>query len=149
MLKDTLKVTCPVTFTLTKEDGTIEKFTEENLVTSAGLTHIANSLIGTTTPVSHMAIGSGTTAADVSQTTLVTEIERLALGSSALITTNIANDTVQYTAVFGAGVATGVITEAGLFNAATEGTMTNRIVFNEINKDVNDSLTIEWRIVIS
>jgi hypothetical protein len=149
MLKENIKITCPVTFTLVKENGEIDSFTVENVVTEQGLEHIASSLIGSTTLVSHMALGSGTTAANPTQTSLATEVERRPFDSVATITTNSANDTVQYTAQFGMGVATGQISEAGLFNDATAGTMTNRIAFGVINKEPNDTLTIEWRIVIS
>jgi hypothetical protein len=53
-------------------------------------------------------------------------------------------DTITYEATFLPGIGTGAVTEAGIFNAAGAGTMLNRLVFGVINKDVGDTLDIEW-----
>jgi hypothetical protein len=60
------------------------------------------------------------------------------------VSTNIA--TVSTT--FGAGVGTGALTEAGIFNAATAGVMLSRVVFSVVNKASTDALTITWAITI-
>ena len=65
------------------------------------------------------------------------------------MTTNVTADSLQYVATFGAGVATGTLTEAGIFNAASSGTMFSRTVFAAINKTASDSVTITWKIVVA
>ena len=59
------------------------------------------------------------------------------------------SNTVIYSAGFGLGVGTGAITEAGIFNAASSGTMLCRTVFSVINKGILDSMVITWTITIS
>jgi len=91
-------------------------------------------------------LGTGSTQpTDVTRTTLVTE-----LGTRKSVTTD---DTtagqVKYSATFIAGEATGALTEAGVFNALTAGTMLCRTVFSTVNKAAADLLTINWTITIS
>lgn len=116
-----------------------------NLVVTAGKNYVASRMKDTTdTAMSHMAVGSGTTAAANGDTALGTELDRNTLGS----TTVTANE-VAYVATFGAGEGTGAVTEAGLFNAASGGTMLCRTVFSVVNKGANDSMTITWTVSVS
>jgi hypothetical protein len=123
----------------------IEERNLKNLITDLGKGFIAArmSATGTPTAMSHMAIGTGTTAASGAQTTLVTEG-----GRSALTSTTVSTNTVTYVATFGAGVGTGAVTEAGIFNASSAGTMLNRTVFSAINKGASDTITITWVVTI-
>ena len=119
----------------------------ENLIVNSGKALFASRLIGTAAAVtSHMAVGTGTTAAAVTQTALVTESARVALASTTNVTTAVTNDSVQYVANFPAGTGTAALTEAGLFNAASAGTMVSRVVFPVVNKGANDALSITWKI---
>jgi len=54
-----------------------------------------------------------------------------------------------YVATFGAGTGTGAVTEAGLFNAASGGTMLCRTVFPVVNKQSGDSMTVSWVVTVS
>lgn len=128
-------------------DGALkDDIDHRNLVVAAGLTFIASRMTGTSKGVmSHMALGSGTTAAAPGQTDLVTLVgSRIAL-DSATPTSN----TIQYVATFGAGVSTGAITEAGIFNASTAGDMLCRTVFPVVNKQAGDTIVITWTITLS
>ena len=139
-----------VTFVLTDENGNIKEQQDHNLVVNSGLAHIISRLQGTTQAVcSHMALGTGTTAAAATQTALVAESARVALTSTTIVTTTVANDSIQYVATFNPGTATAAITEAGLFNAASAGTMIARTVFPVINKGALDTLTITWKITVA
>ena len=134
---------------LTDEFGNVKQQEETNLVVNLGLAFIASRIKdATATAMSHMAIGTGTTAAAATQTALVTEVARVALASTTIVTTNVANDAVQFQATFGAGTGTGAITEAGLLNAASSGTMLSRSVFSAVNKGANDTLTVTWKLTI-
>ena len=142
-----LKITGELEVTLLDEFGNIKhQDTYKNLVVTVGKNFIASRMKdATATAMTHMGIGSGTTAADVGQTALVTQISnRIALAS-----TTVTNHQVAYAATFGAGVSTGAITEAGIFNASTAGTMLSRTVFSVVNKGASDTLNINWTISVN
>lgn len=151
MFIDNINAKGSLTLTLTDADGNVKSEQNvKNLVVSVGLSHLAQRAINNAVAVmSHMALGSGTVPAALGNTTLGTEAGRTALQSSSNVTTNVSNDSVQFIASFGAGVATGAITEAGIFNAASAGDMLCRTVFNVVNKDANDTLTVTWKVVLS
>jgi len=149
MLQENVKAIGYVEFQLFDEYGNVKEQGSRNLVTNVGIAFITSRMIGTTDAVaSHMALGTGTTAAAATQTALVAEVGRVANTSATRVTTTVTNDSVDYVATFNAGTATGAITEAGLFNAASAGTMIARTVFAVINKGALDSLVITWKITI-
>lgn len=144
MITENLRLKGRLNIVLRDENGNIKDEREvDNLVVTAGLTYIASRMTGVSSNVmSHMALGTGTTAAAAGQTDLVTLTgSRVALTSSTPGTSN-----VVYVATFGAGVSTGAITEAGIFNASTAGTMLCRTVFSVVNKAAGDSMTVTWTI---
>src|SRR3990167_4281385 len=147
MIQENVKISGNVAFKLVDENGNIKEQFDHNLVVDTGLAYIASRMkYATATAMSHMAIGTSSTAAADAQTALITEAARVAFTSSTIVTTTVTNDSVQYVGTFGAGVGTGAITEAGIFNAATVGTMLSRTVFSVINKGASDSLTITWTV---
>lgn len=147
MLLDKMKAKGKVGIVLKDANGNIKETREiDNLVVDAGLDYIASRMGGTSAGVmSHMALGSGTTAASAAQTDLVS-----ILGSrEALDSTTVTDNTIQYVASFEAGDATGAVTEAGIFNASTAGTMLCRTVFSVVNKAADDTMSVTWTITIS
>ena len=50
---------------------------------------------------------------------------------------------------FEAGDATGAVTEAGIFNAASGGDMLCRTVFSVVNKAADDTMSVTWTITLS
>ena len=146
MLHDTIKMTGDLKIVLTDESGQIKHEQEiKNLVVTAGKNFIASRMKDTTKgAMSHMAIGSGTTAANVADTTLGTELGRVSLTSTTVTTNNVA-----YVATFPAGTGTGAVTEAGLFNDGSAGVMLCRTVFSVINKGAADTLGITWTVTVS
>lgn len=116
-----------------------------NLVVTTGKNYVASRMKDTTeTAISHMAIGTSTTAAAAGDTTLGAEDFRNAL-TSTTVTANV----VTYVAEFAAGEGSGAIAEAGLFNASSGGTMLCRTVFSVVNKGASDSMTITWTVTVS
>ena len=117
----------------------------DNLVVTVGKNFIASRMVGTASAImTHMSIGTGTAAASGGNTTLGTEVSRVGLGSQTAST-----NTVSYTASFASGVGTGAITEAGIFNAGSAGTMLCHTVFAVVNKAAGDAVNITWVITIS
>jgi len=124
-----------------------------NLVVTTGKNWIVDRMQGVTDGVvTHMAIGEGTTAAAIGDTTLQTEVARVAVDTSGGVASG---NTLTFTTTFAADVpditdpATSPITEAGLLNAASVGTLVARTVFPVINKGEADTMTINWVITIS
>lgn len=116
-----------------------------NLVVTTGRNWIIGRMTGTPPAVmSHMAIGSNNTAPAVDQTTLLNQLARVALSS-----TNSTGNTITYTALFNAGVGTGSLVEAGIFNGPTAGTMLARTTFGVLTKAAGDIVTITWAITIN
>ena len=117
---------------------------EKNLVVTVGKEWIASRMQGTASNVmGYMAVGTDSTAPAVGNTTLGAEVARVAL-TSATASTN----TVTYVATFGAGTGTGALTEAGLFNSNSGGTMLSRTTYSVINKGSGDEMTITWVITV-
>lgn len=117
----------------------------DNLVVTAGKAYVASRMKNTAdSAMSHMAIGSGTTAAAAGQTALVTELGRVSLTSST-----VSSNVITYVASFAAGTGTGAVTEAGILNASSNGTMLCRTVFSVVNKGSADSMTITWTVTVS
>jgi len=147
MINDNLKLRGDVAIVVKDKDGKVKDSREiHNLVVSAGLEYICSRMAGTSASVmSHMAVGSGTTAASAGQTDLVS-----ILGSrEALDSTSASSNTITYTSSFEAGEGTGAVTEAGIFNASSSGTMLCRTVFAVVNKDADDTMSITWTITLT
>ena len=142
---DNSKATGKLTIEIKNDKGTVIETREvKNLVVDAGLDYIADRMKNNSTVMSHMAIGTGSTAAAASDTTLGTEADR-----NALTSTTVTSNAVAYVASFAAGEGTGAITEAGIFNASSSGTLLCRTVFSVVNKGASDSMTITWTVTIS
>ena len=147
MFNENLELSGQVAIVLRDKDGNVkEERTEKNLVVTTGLNYIASRMKdATATAMTHMALGSGTTTAAAGQTDLVT-----LLGSrEALDSTTVTANAVAYGSSFEAGVATGAVTEAGIFNASTSGTMLCRVVFSVVNKAADDTMTVTWTITLA
>ena len=146
MINDSIKLTGELKLTLTRPDGHVKhEVIVPNLVVTTGKNFIASRMKdATATAMTHMAIGTGSTAAAAGNTTLGSEAGRVALTSTTVSTNNVA-----YVATFPAGTGTGAITEAGLFNASSSGTLLCRTVFNVINKAAADTLGITWTVTVN
>lgn len=122
----------------------IEKVYIPNLVVNVGKAFIASRMISTTPSVmTHMSLGSNSTVAVGGDSTLGTELGRVVITSATSL-----DNVVTYTATFGAGIATGDIREAGIFNASSAGVMVARTTFPIVTKGAGDVLAVSWSISI-
>ena len=140
MVNDNLQLTGALVISV--NDEVVQR--TNNLVVTAGKNWVADRMNNANTVMTHMALGTGTNAAAVGDTTLQTEIDR-----NALTSTTVSTNTIAYGCTWAAGDGTGAITEAGLFDAASGGDMLARTVFSVVNKGASDSITITWTITIS
>jgi hypothetical protein len=115
-----------------------------NLVVTAGKNWVADRMNDVNTKMSHMAIGTGSTAAVAGDTALGTQLDRNTLSS-----TTVTGNKIAYACTWAAGDGTGAITEAGIFDASSGGDMLARTVFSVVNKGAADSMTITWTITVS
>ena len=119
----------------------------KNMVVTAGKEWIASRMQGVVDGVmTHMAVGTGTVAAAAANTTLGTELARQALTTSGGV---VAGAVITFATTYAAGTGTGAITEAGILNASSAGTLLARTVFGVINKGALDTMTISWAVTIS
>ena len=141
MLNDGLKLTGKLTIAI--NDEIVQEV--PNLVVTAGKGYVASRMKDTSaTAMSHMAIGTGSTAAAAGNTALGSESARTALTS-----TTVSGADIVYVDTFAAGTGTGAITEAAILNASSGGTMLCRTVFSVVNKGANDAMTITWTVTVS
>jgi hypothetical protein len=147
-MQESLFVQGTLHITLRDENGNIlvERI-HKNLVVSLGLAHMAARLVGNTPAVmSHMELGTGTTVAASGDTALASRILDSRTALAAFTSTD---STITAECEFGPGIGSGPVSEAGIFNAASSGTMLCRSVFPVINKSALDTLTIQWYITLS
>lgn len=152
-VQDAIRATGALRIVVRDENGNVKDERHvPNLVVTVGKVWIAGRLkdtaSGHTTPtqMTHMAIGSGTGTPADADTALGTELGRAVLATAG---GTVSSATVTYTATFAAGVGTGAVTEAGIFNASSAGSMICRTKFDVVNKGASDSLSINWSVTIS
>ena len=128
-----------------KEDRTVK-----NLVVTTGKNFIASRLGGASSAVmGWMEVGTDNTAAVVGNTALGLPVAASRTALSSLTAGVPTANAIRHVCTFGAGVGTGALVEAGIFNASTAGTMLCRTVFGVITKGALDSITITWDLTIS
>ena len=147
MFTENLKLKGRVGIVVKDKDGKVKETREENnLVVDTGLDYIASRMKdATATAMSHMGLGTGTTAAAAGDTDLGT----LVGSREALDSTTVTDNTINYVCNFEANDVTGAITECGIFNAASGGTMLCRVVFSALNLTSTDSISVDWTITLS
>lgn len=156
-IKETIQATGNLSVVVTGPDGQVkDKQLFKNLVVDVGKDFIAARMLDTGIPgeMTHMAIGTGATGAGEAvgtDTALTTEVARVALATNVIKAGAGNEHIVQYTATFDAGTPATAegITEAGIFNDGTAGTMLCRTTFAVVNKGTDDTLAITWEISIN
>ena len=145
VLNSTIKVYQNFTGILLNDQNTIKQIVRsKNLLVDVGLEHLADQMLDTPlqAKMSHYAIGTGSTAPVAGNTTLETELVRVALGSKVQ-----EGKKIVYSSIFVPGVGTGNITEGGLFNAASNGVMGARLTFATVAKGAADTFITSHEII--
>jgi hypothetical protein len=147
MEKDTFKITGKVDVKLYDKDGNLkDERLQCNSVTTAGKYGIAAQILASPdlSKIGWAEVGTGTGG-----TTL---LNAYVSGSrTAFDSKTRSNAVITTVTTLGAGVGTGALTEAGLFDVVTQNTvnMWCYTTFSVINKAAGDSLVITWTITIS
>lgn len=147
-MEETLKLKGRINFKLFDENGNLkDERNIENTIVTAGKNYLATWLAAASQAgafMQYIALGTGTTAASSADTALQTET-----GTRVAGTVTSSTNVWQNIALFGAGVSTGAITEAGILSASSVGTLFARQVFSVINKAAGDSLQITWQVTFA
>lgn len=138
-----LKIKGKLHIVLKDKAGNVKEDRLCNTVTSAGKNGLMDQILGSPTlakPLA-MAIGTGTPGSNA----LGTELSRVTFTSK---TRN--NNIVTMVGDWAAGVGTGALTEAGVFDLTTlGGNMWCYASFSTINKGANDTLEITWTLSVN
>lgn len=123
-------------------EGNLRETRVCNLVTSLGKAGAADQILASPTlgKPTHIAVGSGTP----SGTALGAEIDRNALTSKTR-----SGATVTMVVDFGAGEATGALTEAGVFDASSSGSMWMSTTYAPVNLTAQDTVRLTWGLTFS
>ena len=136
------------------KDGNLkDREVVENLIVNTGLAEIAG-LVGNTgspTAFTYLAVGSASTAAAATDTTLETELTDGGLERAAATvtraTTTATNDTLQLVKTFSV-TGTKSVREGGVFNDASVGTMLSRSVLtSDKNLESGDTFTLTYQLI--
>ena len=137
-----------LTISCKRPDGTEIVLKKKNMVVNWGLVSLATAIATGAgfAALTHLAMGSSSSAPALGNTTLGTELRR----DAAVVTQLSApeNNKVQFQVEHAEGAVVGTFKEAGLFTAATAGNMFNRITFADFVVGSADTLTVTWLIEI-
>ena len=148
-MKDSFSPQGTITFQLKKADGTIKETVVENLVVQSGRAWITARLSDNAIPSVMSTIGVGEGDANepaLGDTALESQIAVGGLQPMTIPGGTVTANVIAYEASFPAANATGAIVEAGIFNDAN--VMLSRATFPVINKQLDDTLNIIWRVRI-
>jgi len=152
MQEDCLKVTGHIEFVVKDLNGNVkQRHSTKNIVTTVGKAYLAAWLAqpSQSTPfMTYVGLGTGTSPASATDTALQAELT-VAGYSRALAALSSVSTSWVSESIFPAGDGTATITEAGIFSAATGGTLFAHQVFSPIGKTATDELTITWSVTFS
>lgn len=150
---EALKLKGHILIRLFGADGKIKEERDiNNLIVTVGKNTAIQQILGAASgggqpaKFNYVGIGTNPTAEAAGDTALGAEIGTRQQDTSPDFPSTGRGDIIV---TFAAGNGTGAITEAGLLNASTSGTMLARKTFAVINKGASDVLQITWQITIN
>jgi hypothetical protein len=129
-------------------------FEDHNLITNAGLSHIAGLLNGSqTTPFSYIALGIGVGPADVADLALESEktddgAERVLAQTLDRTTVTVTDDTARIVATFDI-TDNFDLSEIGLFSALVGGVLGAHRVFSPVAVLADQTVVVTWTLTIT
>jgi len=151
MMKDKLKLEGWIHIEHYDKNGNLKNIREvKNLIVNAGIQEVAK-LIGAGlggTAFQYVQTGTGTTSPTANDTDLESATGSRVSATVTNETTTVTGDTVQFVSTH-SYTSSLAITEAGIFNASSGGTMLARQVFSAINVENGDTIQLTWKVVLS
>jgi hypothetical protein len=151
MINQALNIKGSLTLTLKKANGDVQVVRKDNIIVNGGFDFICDAIGNAASRpacMGYIALGTGTTSPVATQTALVSELASTGRKTAAY-THTAGTKVMTFTTTFNPGEATGAITEAGVFNAASAGTMFDRVLFNVVNKGADDTITVTFQFTLS
>jgi len=149
-MEDTIKLRGCIEAVLKNADGeVIQHIKRDNIVVTAGrswvLRQIASGHMVTSQAISHLAVGTSTTAPTTANTALGSENARK---TCSFTTDGLTSSTPWWRAevMFNTNEANTTLGEAGLFNSSSGGTMLARATFATLNKATSNTLNVSYTI---
>lgn len=143
-------------------DGEVKQVTPwiDNIMCTFGLASLASMVgsgagVNASTLISAMKIGTGTTAAASTDTSLVASSGSVVITAASLTKTNTAARTVEYQATFASNnpAGTATINEVGMYcNSTAESQLAARTVLtgaNVVSKGASDVINVSYQIVFT
>lgn len=146
--KETINCHGSMQIVLRKASGEVSVTRKDNLILNVGFDFICNAIGATANRpnvMSHIALGTGTTAPSATQVALVSELFRKVATYTHVAGTKV----MRFSTYFPPGEATGALTEAGVCNAPTGGIFIDRVTFDVINKASDDEVTVNFEFTLS
>lgn len=148
-----IKITGHLKWELIRDGQVVEIGERENIITTVGknaLASLLNSANAGNSLVSHMGFGTLATAVAAGDTALGTELVGNGYARVPVTRSNPSANVIQYQATLTGLVAAATIQEAGLFNAATTGTLFAHQLTGAVTlSSASDSLQITWQVTIN
>jgi len=153
-MQDTGNIKGLIKLELIRNGKVIESREVKNTITNASLAEMSGLVgnSGSKTAFTYLAVGTGTTPANATDTTLETEITDSGLARAASTvsqeTTTATDDTLQ---LLKAWTVSGskAVTECGALNAASAGTLLGRQVFSAVNVVSTDVLQLTYKFIFA
>jgi hypothetical protein len=137
-----------LTARVTRADGTVVDYglLSRRFITTAGVTFLTNCFLNTAEPetINFHGMGTGAVAEAIADTALGAEVETRVAGTQSAFTANQYRTVATLTAT-----AARVITEHGLFSAATVSTLWDRSVFAAMNLAIGDSIQFTYTVTFT
>lgn len=134
-----------MTMNVIHRDGTVDNIVKHNMIVDSGFDFICDVMGNDTQPVnvSRIQVGQGTTDTQASMTAL----EDMIAEQTATYTHVNGTRVFELSTHFDPGIATGALTEAGVFTAS--GIMLDRVTFRVANIDDDDEITVTFQFTLS
>jgi len=146
-MNDEIKLNGHISIRHIRDGEVIDTREVKNLIVDSGKALIITGLCsGISTQFTYIGVGTGTTAAVTGNTTLEIEVPAI---SRAAITATSSTNVASFIATWNNVSTSKNITEAGIFNASSSGTMLSRQVFDPVILAATDSLAITWTITLN
>ena len=142
-----IKLKATWTFAIGPEAAPHTVIRQENLIVNNGIDALFDSLFKTASRpavFNYMAVGTDPTDPALTDAALGAEVARVTTSYTHSAASRLG--TIQ--GLFPAGVATGTITEAGLLNASSGGTLFNHVLIGPANKGADDPMTVTVEIEV-
>lgn len=143
-----LKFVGRCTVEVAHEDGRVDVYKHHNMVVDAGFEFIMSRIMNNTVtaPMQYLAIGTGTGASGASMTSLTGEKYR----KQGRWTHEVGTKKFKITADWAKGAVIGNISEVGVFNASSGGTMLDRVLYTVPvvgSPEVTITVSIEFEVL--